>query len=218
MISGKSGEDRPRYEETYSQMRVVDFMTTPVASLPPGASVIQAIKLMGVRGISGVPIVDEEMRVLGLVSGYDIICLEASPGRVSEYVDKDALFPEVGLCEKYYGGDLAEMWRGFESIKAVAQKSDAQTVVEIMHDACTIPDTSTVEDAANSFIYSKAQCACVVDESSQRLVGIISQRDVLKVALQSLENYMLTGSFDDGSQDVSIDEEFDEANNDYRHL
>ena len=54
-------------------MRVSDIMAREVVSVPPDASVREVASLMLERRISGVPVVDAEGKVLGVVSEGDLI-------------------------------------------------------------------------------------------------------------------------------------------------
>jgi CBS domain-containing protein len=59
-------------------MRVKDVMTENVAAVGQGATLKQVAELMVERGISGVPVIDSEGSVLGVVSEADIIVKAAS--------------------------------------------------------------------------------------------------------------------------------------------
>lgn len=54
-------------------MKVADIMVTSVISVGPDASVREVASLMLERRISGVPVVDDAQRVLGIVSEGDLI-------------------------------------------------------------------------------------------------------------------------------------------------
>src|SRR5215470_7438505 len=54
-------------------MRAADVMTTEVITVGEDASVQDAAKLMAGRGISAVPVVDRERRVIGMVSEGDLL-------------------------------------------------------------------------------------------------------------------------------------------------
>jgi len=54
-------------------MRVRDVMTSDVTAVPPGESLKDVAKLMLERRVSGVPVVDAEGDVLGVVSETDLL-------------------------------------------------------------------------------------------------------------------------------------------------
>jgi len=61
-------------------LTAADIMTTPVVSVTPEAPVRDIANLLYTRRISGVPVVDADGRVLGIVSEGDLITHEAVVG------------------------------------------------------------------------------------------------------------------------------------------
>ena len=54
-------------------MIVGDFMTRRVVTVAPDASILEAAKLMLEHKISGLPVVDPERHVVGIVSEHDLL-------------------------------------------------------------------------------------------------------------------------------------------------
>ena len=54
-------------------MRAMDVMTTEVITVDPNTSVQALAALLSERGISGVPVVDSDNRVIGVVSEGDLL-------------------------------------------------------------------------------------------------------------------------------------------------
>ena len=54
-------------------MRAMDVMTSEVITVEEDASVQMVAKLLAERGISAVPVVDRENRVIGMVSEGDLL-------------------------------------------------------------------------------------------------------------------------------------------------
>jgi CBS domain-containing protein len=54
-------------------MQAKDLMTTRVAAIGPGATVREAARLMIERGVSGLPVVDDDNRVIGMVTEGDLV-------------------------------------------------------------------------------------------------------------------------------------------------
>ncbi|KAK3248391.1 hypothetical protein CYMTET_42140 [Cymbomonas tetramitiformis] len=156
------------------------------------ATVFTAIELMVEKGVSGLPVIDEDGYVLGIVSGFDIICLDASPG--GHFTPQTDMFPAVGSCDEY-DGDKDKMWSTFTTVKEAAEKTQAQTAGQLMHDAGTIRDTSTIEEAAQVIFLQKLHRLCVVDED-EKLVGVLSRGDILKATLRNLKSYILESTDD----------------------
>jgi CBS domain-containing protein len=58
-------------------MNVEELMTREVVAVPPGASLKQAAQLLVDRRISGLPVVDDQSHVLGVLSEADLLPKEA---------------------------------------------------------------------------------------------------------------------------------------------
>jgi CBS-domain-containing membrane protein len=50
-----------------------DFMSTPVATVPPGASLRTAARLLHQRGVRHLPVVDHDGRVVGMITRRDLL-------------------------------------------------------------------------------------------------------------------------------------------------
>jgi len=54
---------------------VDDFMTTHLATATPGMDLLSLVDLLLIQGISGAPVIDEDGRLVGMISEQD--CLRA---------------------------------------------------------------------------------------------------------------------------------------------
>ena len=57
-------------------MRAADVMSRPAVTVQPGSLVKEAARLMAERRVSGLPVVDAEGRLVGIVSEADLLRLE----------------------------------------------------------------------------------------------------------------------------------------------
>jgi len=55
------------------QMRVADLMQTDLSTVPPDAPVADVVQTMADGHVSGLPVVDSDGRVLGVVSATDVL-------------------------------------------------------------------------------------------------------------------------------------------------
>ena len=64
-------------------MRVEDVMTTDVVTARPETPLKEVAKQLGERGISGLPVVDDDGEVVGVISEADVLVKEtgSTPGR-----------------------------------------------------------------------------------------------------------------------------------------
>ncbi|GLZ27912.1 CBS domain-containing protein [Lentzea sp. NBRC 105346] len=60
-------------------MKAVDVMSRPVVSVEPSTTVRAASALLGDRGFSALPVTDSEHRLVGIVSGADLLLASVRP-------------------------------------------------------------------------------------------------------------------------------------------
>lgn len=144
-------------------MRVKDLMTTDVLTVRPGTQLKDAARLLAEHRISGLPVVDEDGRVLGVLSEGDILYKEAGTSG------------KPGLFERLLSGPPAD----FEL------KLAARTVGEAMSaPAVTIGPTRPVTVAATTMIDEAVNRLPVVDDDN-RLVGIVTRADLVRAFVRS---------------------------------
>ncbi|MER5497540.1 CBS domain-containing protein [Streptomyces sp. NPDC002466] len=117
-------------------VKVGDLMTDNVVSVLPGTSFRETAKLLAEHGISGLPVVDEDDHVVGVVSESDLLARRA----------------------------------------LTAQKLMTSPAV-------TVHAEEAVADAARLMVRRGVERLPVVDEE-ERLVGIVTRRDLLCVFLR----------------------------------
>ena len=54
-------------------MKVSEIMTRTVVSISPGASISEAVKLMLKNHISGLPVIDKEGKLIGILAEGDLL-------------------------------------------------------------------------------------------------------------------------------------------------
>ena len=138
-------------------MKIKDLMTTDVVTIGPEASLKDVARVLAERKISGLPVVDAERRVLGIVSEADI------------------LYKEKGSEEK--GGFFG--WLLLEGVEAEA-KLAARTAGEAMTTpVISIGPEKPVAEAAAKMIEYGVNRLPVVDEQG-KLVGLVSRADLVR--------------------------------------
>jgi CBS domain-containing protein len=137
-------------------------MTTDVASVRPDTSFHEVTQLLAERNVSAVPVVDDDGRVLGIVSEADLLHkLEFADGMSGHAILER---PAHRLARAKASGHLAK---------------DLMTAP-----AVTLPAATSVVKAARLLESHRVKRAPVVDEDG-RLVGIVSRADLLKVFLRT---------------------------------
>ena len=97
-------------------------MSSPAVFATPEAGILEVMEMLVAKGISGLPICSERAcslcctgaqtlpcvtrpractgddgHVLGIVSGYDLLAVDSTPGRLDASLDANYLFPPVNL-------------------------------------------------------------------------------------------------------------------------
>ncbi len=139
-------------------MRVRDVMTSDVVTVQPGTSLKQVATILAQCGISGVPVVDEDGTVAGVVSEGDILFKERGPAE------------QKGMLAWLTGPHGTE-----EELKL-----EARTAAEAMTaPAKTIAPWRPVSAAAAQMLDESVNRLPVVDDKG-RLVGIVTRADLVR--------------------------------------
>jgi CBS domain-containing protein len=144
-------------------------MTREVISASPDTTVNAIARLMATRGISGVPIVDRDERVVGVVTELDMIVRNTrfDPPAFFQILDGRIPLETPG----HYRKRLQHM------LGALAR--DVMT-----EDPATIGPAADVETLAELLVKKGANPVPVLDDG--RLVGIVSRADIIKMMAQEL--------------------------------
>jgi CBS domain-containing protein len=139
-------------------MRVEEVMTRDVITVRPETTIHEAAALMVTHGISGLPVVDDTGRVVGIVSEGDLIIRQK--GRRSH-----------------------PWWRGFfddgEKLAREYQKRAGTTVSDVMtRSVLCVSPRLPIESVAIILDERRIRRVPVVDLG--RLVGIVSRGDLIK--------------------------------------
>jgi CBS-domain-containing membrane protein len=138
-------------------MKVADVMTSDVITVQPETSLKKVAAILAERRISGVPVVDEDAKVVGVVSEADILFKERGPSKRKGIL---AAFTDP----TYEIGRL---------------KLDARTAADAMTaPAQTIASWRSVSSAAGQMLDESVNRLPVVDNG--RLVGIVTRADLVR--------------------------------------
>ncbi|MET8130587.1 CBS domain-containing protein [Streptomyces sp. NPDC005251] len=139
---------------------VRDLMTTSVVKVRQDTGFKEIAKVLAEYGITAVPVVDDDERVVGVVSEADLLRKEA------------ARLDPVGLLPVLHPGP------------ADRTKADATTAEGLMNSpAVTARPQWTAVEAAQVMERHHVKRLPVVDEAD-RLVGLVSRADLLRVFLR----------------------------------
>ncbi len=144
-------------------LKVSDIMNTDVITVTPETSVRELADLLARYKISGVPVVDTDDRVVGMVSEADVILQDA-----------DLHFPHyISFL------DSVIYLESFHDFKERFRKAFAVSVSDIMSaDVISISPEASVHDAATLMADKKVNRLPVV--ASLKLVGIVTRGDIVQ--------------------------------------
>jgi len=151
---------------------VGDVMTSTVISVTPETKVIDALELIVEHRITGMPVVDAEGKVVGVVSDYDLLALDMSTPESSQ-----SMFPS-----------LDQSWQAFRNVQALMSKVEGQTVGDVMtEDPVVVRPNTSLDMAARILLESKIRRLPVLDKDG-KLIGLLSRRNIVVAALAARRN------------------------------
>jgi len=114
-------------------MKAVDVMTRNVVSVKPDATVLQAARVMLQQHISGLPVIDAEGRLVGILSEGDFLRRRetATERRRSRWLE--FLMGPGKIASEYtqsHGNKVAEVMT--ENVVTVPEDAPLETIVELM--------------------------------------------------------------------------------------
>ncbi len=160
-------------------MRAMDLMTSEVITVDEDASVQQVAKLLAERGISAVPVVDRENRVIGMVSEGDLLHRSetGTERRRSWWLDMMASTNKLA-------GDYV--------------KSHSGEVRDVMtRDVISVTDTTPVADIAVLLETNRIKRVPIVRDG--KLVGIVSRANLVRALAMTIDEQTSATEADDRS-------------------
>ncbi|GAX29299.1 hypothetical protein FisN_16Hh268 [Fistulifera solaris] len=152
---------------TLQKKHVADCMSAPTVVLHPDQSLDDAMSLLLRNGISGAPVLDDEGKVVGMVTAMDFLQKEALEG---------SLLPMGGSREQV------------QTYVETARKICAQRVVDVMSPlVVSVSPNHTMQQASLLMTEHQFTRVPVLDEH-ENLVGILSASDVMQDLLHLVKN------------------------------
>lgn len=143
-------------------MRLRDVMSTEIVTASPDTSFSELVDLLISNDISGVPIVDDDGLLVGIVTEADLVSKEAFGGHRRRVLEL--------LADFVAGGETRWALKGRG--RTAAELMSRQLVKGHAHDR--------VQTAARQMVEAEVKRLPVVDAEG-RLVGIVSRSDLLRL-------------------------------------
>ncbi len=167
-------------------MQASDIMTKALVTATPDTQIDEVARLMTEQGISGVPIVDEDGAVIGIVSEGDLL------RRVEGAADR----PRGRLARLFLGDGLSAT--DFVQLRGQYAR-DVMT-----RDVVTVPPDMPVGEIAHLLQAKHIKRVPVV--MGGRLVGLVSRANLLHALAQSPRHPMPPGADDAALRDALLEE------------
>jgi CBS domain-containing membrane protein len=150
-------------ERLNREVTVAEIMTREVVWVRPDTPLADVAEAMGQRGVSGVPVLDDKRRVVGVVSEKDFLMRMG-------VLESQNFMTLVASCLRSKG--------------CVALPIKKQAAGDLMSaPAVTVTPETRVKDLAELFAARHINRAPVTDAEG-RLVGIVTRGDLVKATLQ----------------------------------
>jgi CBS domain-containing protein len=141
-------------------LKVADLMTREVITVPPEMSVKEVAKLLFEKEISGLPVVDEQKKVIGMITEKDLIAM-ALPKYLEKLGDFDFILDEEPFLKKIADADKVK-------VKDIMRR-----------EVLCVKEEVPVPEVARLMIVNKVRRIPVLDKD-KKLVGIIARADIVK--------------------------------------
>lgn len=148
-----------------SSKTVAEVMTPTPITVNPSTPLKEAISLLADKHISGLPVVDEQGNLVGVISESDLMWQETGVDQPPYIMFLDAVIylQNPGRYEKE------------------VHKALGQTVGEVMSNTpITIAPNQSLKEAAHLMHEKKVRRLPVVEPDSGKIVGIITQGDIIR--------------------------------------
>lgn len=147
-------------------LKVKDIMTRDLVTVSPEMEITHAAKLLLEKRISGVPVVDGEGKMVGILCQSDLITQQKRFPIPSVFTLLDGIISLTSM----------------KHIEKEAQKISATTVAHAMTpNPLTVTLEMSIEEVATIMVDKKFHTLPVVDK--EKLVGIVGKEDILKTLM-----------------------------------
>lgn len=165
-------------------VKVKDIMTKKVVFLGPDDSIEKATKLFEQYKYDGFPVVNEEKKLLGIVTAYDMVSQS-----YATHLPSLLHIIENAFKEKKNEDILKEHFNKVRTVK----------IRDMMNlDPLVISPEARVEDLAKEFIQHHRVNPIPVIDDDKKLLGVVSRFDIIQFFDEQYFNKMLVESGHEG--------------------
>lgn len=150
-----------------AQPTVQDIMVREVIAVRPETPVIEAYEVLSRHNFDGVPVVDHENRLVGILTEYDLI-VKGSSLHLPTFQKILSELPVYRKDRSQFRDEVSELQN--------------LTVQDMMNpDPLTLPDDASFEKVIAEFRDHHRVNPIPVIDKDRKVVGVVSRYDVLKI-------------------------------------
>lgn len=149
-------------------LKAKDIMTSGALTLEPDSDIASAAKLLLEKHLNGVPVVDNDGKLVGVICQSDLVAQQKT-------VSLPSLFTILDGFISFSSNDELE-----KEVNKIAATKVAHAMTP---DPVTITPETGIEKIADLMVERKLYTLPVVDNGN--LVGVVGKEDVLKVLTQA---------------------------------
>ncbi len=151
-----------------TMLTVKDIMSTNIVSVKPDTEIIEAAKVLLENRFNGLPVVDDNGKVVGIICQSDLIAQQKSLPIPTLFTFLDGFIPLTSL----------------KKMESEIQKIAAITVADAMtKKPVTVKPDTRIETVAALMADKKLYTLPVLDDAG-RLVGVVGKEDLLKTVIK----------------------------------
>jgi len=152
-------------------IKVKDVMTANVVTISSDTEITQAAKILLENGINGVPVLDAEGKLVGILCQSDLVAQQKAFPVPSVFTLMDGFMPLTSI---------KRLEKEIEKIAAVTV-ADAMTP-----DPVTVGLETTIEEVASMMVDKNFHTLPVMEDDA--LVGIVGKEDVIKILIPAADD------------------------------
>lgn len=151
-------------------LKIRDIMTPEVITIGPQMSIKEVMLLFAKHKISGAPVVDENHKIIGVVSEADVLKVIKTKNRELKMV-----YPSIPIM----GISFIEVEKQKEVFEALSEVSHVKISDIMSRHVITVQATDSIEEVIPVMVKQKINRVPVVEKDGT-LVGIVTRGDILK--------------------------------------
>lgn len=151
-----------------AEQSVTQIMSTKVLAVAPETSIAQVARTMSEHGVSGLPVIDSDNNLVGIVTETDIISHEMQ-------VDAPTFVPILDWIIRM-PGDTSE-----DDLRRVLATSASQLMTTPVY---SVTSDATVQELATLMFERKVNPVPVLNYDN-RVIGIVSRSDIVRLLAEA---------------------------------